>query len=137
DTVNYNGQDYRKVMIYHIVDSTNYHLLREDTMTGKVWVLNRIDSLEYLFYDFSLNEGDTFTYPNYRSQQPNPPADCQTVVDSVRIIEGRRHIYLAPRPESCIPFTYNYEDDTMVVTMIEGIGANLSTFELMSVGGKG
>src|SRR5690606_8090144 len=77
------------------------------------------------------------TYPNYRSQQPNPPADCQTVVDSVRIIEGRRHIYLAPRPESCIPFTYNYEDDTMVVTMIEGIGANLSTFELMSVGGKG
>lgn len=137
DTINYNGQDYKKIMAYYLIDSSSYYLMREDTILGKVWIVNRLDGLEYLFYDFSLQVGDTFTYPNYRSQQANPPADCQTVVDSVKYIEGRKHIYLAPRPDSCMPFTYNYTDDTMVVTFIEGIGANLSTRALMGVGYKG
>lgn len=99
----------------------NYIYMREDTTIGAVWIYDSFQSKEFLFYDYSLDVGDTFHFP---STYTNGYTTCKTVVDSVRFINNKKHIYLTQVPYTCIEFTHGNERDSIVFTMIEGTGAN-------------
>ncbi len=75
-----NTLEYKQISI----DWDDQYFLREDTTTGKVWILDAQNELEYLVMDLSLSIGDTF------STSYNSPA---TVID-VHYDEGRKVIEL-------------------------------------------
>ena len=46
---------------YYFSDSCLLGYIREDTLHGKVYFLNPLDTVEFLLYDFSLQPGDSFS----------------------------------------------------------------------------
>lgn len=89
-----------------------FFALREDISSGKVWHLKE-NSCEDLQFDFSLQQGDTFLHTY---QGPGYPDSCG-IVDSVRTINGLKHIYF-----KCGLSYANSEP----ITFIEGIGSNMN-----------
>lgn len=105
DTV-VNGLDYKK----HGQYAPSKALLREDTMTGKVWCRGFgqfADTMEYLVMDMGMQKGDTFRIPKFNSTELK-------TVDTVYIESGRKHVRFA----GTLPFpaqSYYFE-------FVEGIG---------------
>jgi len=99
---------------------TNYFggLLKEDTVTGKVWykayydpVMTGNDTSVQLIFDFGLITGDTFNLTGIWGPISYP----DNKVDTVVYINGLKHILFKQK----IPFANEY------VTFIEGVGSNL------------
>lgn len=117
DTV-LNATDYKKISRQVFTNAIPFALMREDVNTGKVWCWYNGDSVERLSFDFSLDAGDTFDIrnfidignPNYSST--NYP-DSFNVVDSIRFINGLKHIYFKGYYAHKEPFAF-----------IEGVGSN-------------
>ena len=104
DTITKNGHKYR------VFDQCYY--VREDTLSGRMYRYFPELESEFLFCDMSLNEGDTFRFPviideyvatqydqswwKYHYQEQNN----ESVVDSVRWLDGRKVIFLHYLPDS-------------------------------------
>jgi hypothetical protein len=88
--------------------------IRED-LSKRVWLREPTDTVDQLYYDFSLNVGDTFCF-NYFGQGCQPV----TFVDSI-LIDGnyRRQIHFSP---------FNME------SWIEGIGSTTGWFQWQYTG---
>lgn len=118
DTV-VNGLQYKKTSNKKLGHYHTNGLLREDTVSGKVWYksLNEhSDSTEKLLFDFSLQKGDTFDMGG--SNYFNPLQDSLKTVDTVYYKSGLKYIQFKPcpgKPDS--PFL-----------MIEGVGGTYSIF---------
>jgi len=110
-----NNITYKKVVTKSGTNIYEGGLFREDLPTGKVWyrdigykiTLNPADTLERLAFDFSLTPGDTFTIDNCTFTGVD-------TVDSVKVIDGLKHIYFKSKLHTGEPYT-----------LIEGIGSNL------------
>jgi hypothetical protein len=98
-------------------------LAREDTLTGKVWIY--VDSVELLFYDFSVSQGDTVTVFVNNSISSGFCDSMQsfhvTNIDTFIDLEGmpRKEIHLQPlasTPYWCV--------NNFPVIWIEGIGSD-------------
>ena len=103
---------------FHYISRT--FLLREDVEERKVYlnIVNTSGNSEYLLYDFSLNEGDSFEMLNPIT--PFPPEGGSFILDSIRLralIDGNeyRHFYFSPSPTNTI------SDNNAV--WIEGLGS--------------
>lgn len=103
---------------YHYISRT--FLLHENTAEKKVTLTrispNRID--EYLLYDFSLNEGDTFEMKNPIT--PFPEEGGLFVLDSIRNVdiwegETRKHFYFSPHETNII--------SSQNAVWVEGVGS--------------
>ncbi len=118
DTV-INSVLYKKIIIPDTCDGRCFMIsggykefyLREDTMSGKVWSCNKVQTREKLVIDLSLDIGDTFKI--------NPHAwwlsDTLAIVDSVYIENNIKKIRFNIKNE------YDVDEN---LTFIEGIGAN-------------
>lgn len=112
------GLPYKVLDGYHFISRT--FLLREDVPEQKVyfkWV-DPSGNSDYLLYDFSLNEGDSFEM--YNPITPFPEQAGEFIVDSIRprILEDGaeyRHYYFSPSPNNTI------SDNNCV--WIEGVGS--------------
>lgn len=97
-------------------------LFREDTSKGWVWyrdvkmrnAYTPLDTMDRLAFRFDLQVGDTFDL-NYATRG-FPDSLC--IVDSVRTINGLKHIYFKA------PLFYGYQYGEPL-TFIEGIGSNV------------
>ncbi|MBC7641201.1 MAG: hypothetical protein H7174_02495 [Flavobacterium sp.] len=109
---------------YKILDGYNFQsrtfLLRENTISKKVFLskINTNSISEYLLYDFTLNEGNTFNMENPSSHFPLHGGEY--VLDSIRIKpivnnDMCKHFYFSPTASNLI---CNYK-----VVWIEGIGS--------------
>ncbi len=89
-------------LFYYIDDMTGKYFLREDTITQKVYIRERLDEPEEILYDFSLEVGDIFNNKLY--------------VDSIKNEEYfgvvRRVFYM-----------HKLADVSWIVVWVEGIGA--------------
>lgn len=113
----YNGLEYKKIR----AGSHEYSgaLMREDTVTGKVWYkplhdldtppYDSEDTAEKLAFDFNLDVGDAFDLRGCTFYN-----DSAIVVDSVYFKNGRKHIRFDMKP-------YYAEEP---FEMIEGVGSN-------------
>ena len=90
-------------------------LLREDTLSGKVWYkpLEFLPDTEYLAFDYSLIKGDTFNL----SSNYNPK--LMGVVDSFYLENSTNHI----RFNSSV-----HPSETEQITWIEGVSGNQGPF---------
>jgi hypothetical protein len=87
--------------------------IREDTMTGKAWYLDKSwDNKEYLIMDLSLNVGDTFIIHNRYF-----PEDSIAIVDSIKYDGGNKILFMT------VSFGVVMSYDN-ILTFIEGIGPN-------------
>lgn len=95
-----NGLSYKKIISEPWVPFAGA-LMREDTLQGKVWykglvalsqVNNPRDTAELLAFDYSLMPGDSFDV-SCNHLNTSPGSTRMEVVDSVRYINGRKHIY--------------------------------------------
>ena len=98
DTV-VDNKTYKILDGYHYISRT--FLLREDLATKKVYIkfTNKIDTNEYLLYDFGLNEGQLFEMKNPFT--PFPRDAGSFILDSIRsrpLLDGNdyRHFYFSP-----------------------------------------
>lgn len=96
-------------------------LIREDTMSGKVWyrTLEFYSEVEYLAFDFSLMTGDTFDL------SANYTLDLIGTVDSVYYLEDIKHI----RFDVSV-----HPNESERVTWIEGVSGNQSPIYKQSGG---
>lgn len=114
-----NGHIYKKISPGYVppYDDLYASYLREDTIEGKAWSINRMDSpteQEFLIMDLSLEVGDTFAISDGTHY---PDVFFDLIVDSVYYDEGRKHI------------RFNFDIFTgEPFTMIEGVGTNIGTF---------
>lgn len=113
-----NNLNYKILDGYHFQSRT--FLLRENTILKKVFLskINTNSISEYLLYDFSLNEGNTFNMENPSS--PFPLHGGEYVLDSIRMKpmvnnDMYKHFYFSPTASNLIS---NYK-----VVWIEGIGS--------------
>lgn len=119
DTV-VNGINYKKISTYQKqFDGAGGGLVREDTNIGKVWYRSvnmryPDDTVERLAFRFDLNVGDTFDISNSMLTGGSYP-DSFNIVDSVRIINGLKHIYFKGQ--------YSFYNEPF--TIIEGVGSNM------------
>ena len=65
DKITIGSHDYFQLLVkdplyYYNSDSCLLGYIREDTLRGKVYFLNPLDTVEFLLYDFSLQPGDFF-----------------------------------------------------------------------------
>jgi hypothetical protein len=92
--------------------------VREDTVHGKAWIRNYYGGAwdDYLFMNLSLVVGDTFRYYHWGLEEIG-------IVDSVKFIDGRKHVILACGWAGN-PVLYNHYP----LTFIEGIGPNAGIF---------
>ena len=106
DTI-FNNKRYYEV--YTTESNYPFCYVREDILSGKIWRVFSLENSinEVLVYDVSLSVGDTFHMGVDHS-----------IVDSVTIINGKRHVYFDG------PFWYMYPP----FTFIEGIGAMANMF---------
>lgn len=113
-----NNLQYKILDGYHFISRT--FLLREEAPDKKVYLakinLNHID--EYLLYDFSLEEGESFQMLNPLS--PFPEDGGYFVLDSIRnrpLADGNlyRHFYFSPAPDNTI--------STWQAVWVEGAGS--------------
>lgn len=117
DTV-VDGKNYKILDGFHYISRT--FLLREEINNKKVF-LNKVSpgqNEEFLLYDFSLNEGDSFQMANPYS--PFPQDGGFFVVDSIveRILEDGneyKHFYFSPAPGNTTSFNNS--------VWIEGVGS--------------
>lgn len=99
------GQNYTILDGYHYISRT--FLLREEVNNRKVF-LNKVapgHNEEFLLYDFSLNEGETFNMQNPYS--PFPEDGGAFILDSIierPLADGNeyRHFYFSPAPGNTI-----------------------------------
>jgi hypothetical protein len=121
-TINISGDSINGGRLYKVID--HYGLLREDTITGKVWFKNRPDrndTNEHLVMDLGLLPGDSFFIDydyNYY--------DTLIIVDSVYLKNGLKHI------------RFNYDvmryQGSEKLTFIEGVGSNTALYMLNEAG---
>ncbi len=119
---------YKKVVSNYMA-SPYTALFREDTASGKVWfrpleVTDGLDTVEYLTFDFSLSEGDSFDIKNMVTGYSDSPLYSQ--VDSVRYIDGLKYIYFQHQYAYLADFG-PWETPVRAsepFTLIEGIGSN-------------
>ena len=113
-----NGKLHKILDGYHYISRT--FLLHENIQEKKVSLTrispNRID--EYLLYDFSLDEGDTFEMKNPIT--PFPEEAGLFVLDSIRNVEiwsatSRKHFYFSPHETNQI--------STQNAIWVEGVGS--------------
>lgn len=122
------GKLYKKV-IFSGIEHLGY-LFREDTLQGIVWTRSanegpiypapfppgwEPDTADRIAFRFDLDVGDTFDISYYVMQKGSYP-DSLNIVDSIRIIDGRKYIY----------FRAKFEGEP--ITLIEGVGSNLGIF---------
>src|SRR5690606_4658322 len=97
DTV-VNGIAYKKVITKSGTSVYGGGLLREDVNSGYVWyrdlqpTADPLDTTERIAFRFDLNVGDTFDISN-RERQPGSYPLTDNIVDSVKIVNGLKHIY--------------------------------------------
>lgn len=103
---------------FHYISRT--FLLREEIGERRVYLTlaNTSGNSEYLLYDFSLEEGDSFEMLNPIT--PFPPNGGMFILDSIRLrtlIDGNdyRHFYFSPSPTNTI------SDNNAI--WIEGLGS--------------
>lgn len=124
DDVIVNGITYKKITLKNSNEAIG--LMREDVNTGQVWYRDiRIffggspsDTIERLAFHFGLNVGDTFDISNY-DLQPGQYPDTFNIVDSIRYINGLKHIYFKGVYQ---PHQGGYNEP---FTIIEGVGSNV------------
>lgn len=98
------GLSYKKLRISSQIPSNYVGLIREDTLTGKVWYKSMTylsnypadDTMEILAFDFSLQKGDTFDTWNVNYGLPRTIDDSLKIVDSVYYKNGFKHIIFKP-----------------------------------------
>lgn len=99
---------------FNLATATYVAAVREDS-SKKVWVRNATDSIDFLYYDFALDTGDTFCFDYFA-------AGCYQVIyiDSI-LIDGnyRRQIHF---------------NTSGAETWIEGIGSTVGWFEFQWIG---
>lgn len=129
------GVTYKKVGLVASIFDFSGGLFREDTLTGKVWYrdirmtspMSPEDTMDRLAFDFGLQVGDSFDL----SCATNGLPDSYYPVDSVRIVNGLKHIY----------FSAQYRANTLApwepITFIEGVGSNLGVFWKHGTAGNG
>ncbi|WP_338409537.1 T9SS type A sorting domain-containing protein [uncultured Flavobacterium sp.] len=112
-----NGLNHKILDGYHYISRS--FLLRENTSAKKVYLtkVNANSNPEYLLYDFSLNEGDTFNIINPLS--PFPQNGGPFILDSIRMKPllnniDFKHFYFSPTSTNTI--------STTNVVWIEGVG---------------
>jgi hypothetical protein len=107
-------------MIGDCAVTENYHYVREDTITNKIYAINFIygETVEHLLYDFNLNVGDTF-HINYMGLSEFR-TDTVIKIDSI-IIFGAYHKVFTLLWRS-LPAEH------VLYTVIEGIGCTQSMF---------
>lgn len=119
-----NGDTIVNGLNHKVLDGFHYQsrtfLLREEVLTKKVYLkkINGSSFLEYLLYDFSLNEGAIFNMNNPLS--PFPLRGGSFVLDSIRMKPlvnsiNYKHFYFSPTPSNTI--------STHKVVWIEGLGS--------------
>lgn len=124
-----NGLLYKKVITkatYILPSIYPGGLLREDRNTGYVWYKdiiqgNGADTSERVAFRFDLNVGDTFDISNSMVGTGGYPMDWN-IVDSVKTINGLKHIYFRGK---------HLEDEP--ITIIEGVGSNVGIIWKYSV----
>lgn len=112
------GKNYKILDGYHYISRT--FLLREEVAEQKVY-LNLVspnNNVEYLLYDFSLNQGDIFEMKNPIS--PFPRDGGPFVLDSIvnrTLQDGNdyRHFYFSPAPGNTV--------STQNAVWVEGVGS--------------
>lgn len=113
-----NGMPHKVLDGFHYISRT--FLLREEINERRVYltIANTSGNSEYLLYDFSLEEGDSFEMLNPIT--PFPPNGGMFILDSIRfrtLMDGNdyRHFYFSPSPTNTI------SDNNAV--WIEGLGS--------------
>lgn len=113
-----NGFSHKILDGYHFISRT--FLLKENVSTKKVYLttVHNKSILEYLLYDFSLAEGETFNMVNPIT--PFPQNGGPFVLDSIRMKPilnniDYKHFYFSPTPSN--------STSTANVVWIEGIGS--------------
>jgi hypothetical protein len=102
---------------YKKIQGSFNSFLREDTTIGKIWVAyNDLGFVERIAADYSLTLGDTFIIKD----PMNPFSDTAVIVDSVYMLNGRKHIR----------FNYGYIPFLTEVKLlfIEGVGTTYGLF---------
>ena len=131
DTFTYSGTMVLNGMTYlKLIQNSNYCIgyFREDTTSKKVFIITLplIDSNEYVLYDYTLQVGDTFKYPNTVSHYVS-------AIDSVTINgQWYKTWHLVPTKDTTLGYGVQNDYD-----VIEGIGSiqfplfpsNPTTFE--------
>lgn len=121
DDTTVNGILYKKAYYSHYWQSL-WFLLREDVSTGTVWSKgiryegHTDDTVERVCIRMDLNVGDTFDISNIRLH-PGTFPDSLKMVDSIRYINGLKHIYFKGIGAYNEPYT-----------LIEGVGPNMGIF---------
>lgn len=111
-----NGKTYKKLSPLYPPS-----VYREDLNNGTVWCRALLysghpdDTIDRVISRMDLNVGDTFDIANIRLHKAGPDIDYPSVVDSVRYLNGLKHIY----------FKKIYEYYNEPYTLIEGIGSNM------------
>ena len=122
DTI-FNTRSYKKISANN--DNSLHTLIREDTLTGKVWLVDLgcvfPDTTERLVADLSLQLGDTFNIKSSDIIISNP-ADTLIMVDSVYYIQGKKYIRFT-NPASA-DTTHSHLTEPII--FVEGIGPNYS-----------
>ncbi len=112
--------------LYHQIQ---YYLIREDTVTGKVWRRTSLSEDEVLFMDMSLNIGDTM----YLSQSnfidlayASPDNQGYALVQNVFYNEYGKNIELNCHTNNHLMAYYTSPVESIPLRFIEGIGPNYS-----------
>jgi hypothetical protein len=128
------GLTYKKINYYNNGAPTAASapcVLREDTLTGKVWFRSLgEDTADLLAFDFSLMPGDSFDIRNM--QDGSGGAANYRKVDSVRMVNGVKYIYFDLPYDSWDPLAVVASEPYMI---IEGIGSNMSPLWKQFIGG--
>ncbi|WP_338376012.1 T9SS type A sorting domain-containing protein [uncultured Flavobacterium sp.] len=113
-----NGVSHKILDGFHYISRT--FLLKEDVVAKKVYLtkINTNSISEYLLYDFSLNEGDTFNMVNPIS--PFPQNGGSFILDSIRMKPllnnvNYKHFYFSPTATNTI--------SSANVVWVEGMGS--------------
>ena len=127
--------DFHTLMLPSPSDIEEGIILREDTLSGKLYRYIPSIEDEVLICDMSLNEGDTFQlFPTDDIPQSDwnyyLEGGMKVAVDSVRYINGKKIIYFPKLSEGLFyvhPYPYNIS-----LRFIEGIGPTYGPYGFLS-----
>jgi len=119
--------------------------IREDTSTGQIFRYIKENKKEYLICDMSLNIGDTFTLPDWSSEEYKEwyyEAGENIIVDSISYINGKKVIYFSSIENSMYFDTWLYPpwhpwhiyEKLYHLAFIEGIGPVYGPFGYIDLG---
>jgi hypothetical protein len=105
---------------YQEYPSNTRQYLCEDTITGRLWMYfcNNTDTTHFtkkLLVDMSLNVGETFSLPLYNYRGYYRDDTLVYIVDSVKNINGKKHIFMS--------YIDNRHDIYPANIFIEGVGS--------------